>query len=224
MLWVAIIGLLCMAYLLGSIPTGYLAAKFLKGIDIRQHGSGSTGATNVLRVVGKKAALGTVMIDMLKGALAIVAVRWLYPIMVQAFSSGSSNDSVSFHVSFHWVITLAGLMVILGHSRSIWLNFTGGKSAASGLGILLAMVWPVALGVLAVFAGVMAGFRIVSLASISAAIAASILMILYQQPLPYQLLAIAGGLYVVLRHRKNIERLLAGTEPRVGKPLSKEQG
>ena len=82
------------------------------------------------------------------------------------------------------------------------------------------MVWPVGLGVLVVFVVVLAGFQIVSLASISAAISASVLMICFQQPLPYQLLAIAGGLYVILRHRKNIERLLAGTEPRVGRPLS----
>ncbi|MCG8365126.1 MAG: glycerol-3-phosphate 1-O-acyltransferase PlsY, partial [Pseudanabaenales cyanobacterium] len=205
-----------MAYMLGSIPTGYWLAKFLKGIDIRQHGSGSTGATNVLRVVGKKAALAALIIDILKGALTIVAVRWLYLIMVSVYSSGLS----SYQTGLHWMITLAGLMVMLGHSRSIWLNFTGGKSAASGLGILLAMFWPVGLGVLVVFAVVLAGFQIVSLASMSAAIAAAVLMIFYQQPFPYQLMAIAGGLYVILRHRKNIERLLAGTEPRVGRPLS----
>lgn len=216
MFWVAIIGLLLMAYMLGSIPTGYLLAKGLKGIDIRQHGSGSTGATNVLRVVGKKAALAALIIDILKGALTIVAVRWLYLIMVSVYSSGLS----SYQTGLHWMITLAGLMVMLGHSRSIWLNFTGGKSAASGLGILLAMFWPVGLGVLVVFAVVLAGFQIVSLASMSAAIAAAVLMIFYQQPFPYQLMAIAGGLYVILRHRKNIERLLAGTEPRVGRPLS----
>ena len=216
MFWVAIIGLLLMAYMLGSIPTGYLLAKGLKGIDIRQHGSGSTGATNVLRVVRKKAALAALIIDILKGALTIVAVRWLYLIMVSVYSSGLS----SYQTGLHWMITLAGLMVMLGHSRSIWLNFTGGKSAASGLGILLAMFWPVGLGVLVVFAVVLAGFQIVSLASMSAAIAAAVLMIFYQQPFPYQLMAIAGGLYVILRHRKNIERLLAGTEPRVGRPLS----
>lgn len=216
MLWVAIIGLLLMAYVLGSIPTGYLLARSLNGIDIRQHGSGSTGATNVLRVVGKKAALAVLLIDLLKGTLVIIAVRWLYPIAVQMFFA----ESPSYQAELHWVITLAGLMAILGHSRSIWLNFTGGKSAASGLGILLAMAWPVGLGVLAVFAVVLAGFQIVSLASISAAISAFVLMILFHQPLPYTLLAIAGGLYVILRHRKNIERLLAGTEPRVGKPLS----
>lgn len=216
MFWVAIIGLLLMAYMLGSIPTGYWLAKFLKGIDIRQHGSGSTGATNVLRVVGKKAALTALIIDILKGALAIVAVRWLYLIMVSVYSSGLSN----YQTGLHWMITLAGLMVMLGHSRSIWLNFTGGKSAASGLGVLLAMFWPVGLGVLVVFSVVLAGFQIVSLASMSAAIAAAVLMIFYQQPFPYQLMAIAGGLYVILRHRNNIERLLAGTEPRVGRPLS----
>ena len=215
MFWVAIIGLLLMAYLLGSIPTGYLLAKFLKGIDIRQHGSGSTGATNVLRVVGKEAALVALMIDLLKGVLAIVAVRWLYLLLAPAFAAGA----IGAQPGLYWVITLAGLLTMLGHSRSIWLGFTGGKSAASGLGILLAMFWPVGLGVLGVFAVMLAIFRIVSLASISAAIAAAVLMIFFQQPFPYQLMAIAGGVYVILRHRKNIERLLAGTEPHVGRPL-----
>ena len=207
-----------MAYLLGSIPTGYLLAKFLKGIDIRQHGSGSTGATNVLRVVGKKAAFVALMIDLLKGSLAIIAVRWLYLAIAPVSSAGPSD----YQTGLYWVITLAGLMVMLGHSRSVWLGFTGGKSAASGLGILLAMHWPVGLGVLGVFASVLAVFRIVSLSSMSAAISAAVLMMLFQQPLPYQLMAIMGGVYVILRHRNNIQRLLAGTEPKVGRPLTSD--
>ncbi|MDJ0702034.1 MAG: glycerol-3-phosphate 1-O-acyltransferase PlsY [Leptolyngbyaceae cyanobacterium MO_188.B28] len=218
MFWAAIIGLLLMAYLLGSIPTGYLLAKFLKGIDIRQHGSGSTGATNVLRVVGKKAAFTALSIDLLKGSLAIIAVRWVYQVIAPALSAESFN----YEIGLPWVITLAGLAVILGHSRSIWLGFTGGKSAASGLGILLAMFWPVGLGVLGVFALVLASFRIVSLSSISAAISAAVLMIIFQQPLPYQLMGIMGGIYVILRHRNNIQRLLVGTEPKVGRPLTSD--
>ena len=220
MFWAAIIGLLLMAYLLGSIPTGYLLAKFLKGIDIRQHGSGSTGATNVLRVVGKKAAFFALIIDLLKGSLAIIAVRWLYLVIASVSSAGSVNEIGFYETGLPWVITLAGLMVMLGHSRSVWLRFTGGKSAASGLGILLAMYWPVGLGVLGVFALMLAIFRIVSLSSMSAAISAAVLMILFQQPLPYQLMGILGGIYVILRHRNNIQRLLAGTEPRVGRPLT----
>ena len=122
--------LLAMAYLLGSIPTGYLVAKLLKGIDIREHGSGNTGATNVLRVVGKPAGISVLIIDLLKGVAAIMGTRWLYPL-------SQSNPSAS---TLAWLVTLSGLLAILGHSRSIWLGFTGGKSAATGLGVILALL------------------------------------------------------------------------------------
>lgn len=107
--------------------------------------------------------------------------------------------------------------MLLGHSRSIWLNFSGGKSAATGLGVLLAMSWPVGLGAATVFGVVLAIFRIVSLSSILAALAAIVLICGLEQPLPYRLLVIAGGIYVILRHRANIQRLLAGAEPRLGR-------
>jgi len=96
------------------------------------------------------------------------------------------------------------------------LNFTGGKSAATGLGVLLAMSWPVGLGATAVFAAVLAASRIVSLSSILAAVTAIILVRVLELPFAYQLLVMAGGVYVVVLHRANIRRLLAGTEPRVG--------
>ena len=105
---------------------------------------------------------------------------------------------------------------MLGHSRSIWLNFAGGKSAAAGLGVLLAMSWPVGLGAAAAFGVVLAISRIVSLSSMLAALTAIALVCVLEQPLPYRLLVIAGGIYVIVRHRANIQRLLAGTEPRMG--------
>ncbi|MDP8963101.1 MAG: glycerol-3-phosphate acyltransferase, partial [Cyanobacteriota bacterium] len=118
-----------------------------------------------------------------------------------------------------WLVALAAFAAVLGHSKSIWLNFTGGKSVATSLGILLAMSLPVGLGTLGVFAVVLAVSRIVSLGSIAGAIAVSVLMIFLGQPLPYQLFAAVAGLYVIFRHRSNIERILAGTEPRIGQPL-----
>ncbi len=107
--------------------------------------------------------------------------------------------------------------MLLGHGRSVWLNFTGGKSVATGLGVLLAMSWPVGLGAAMVFGVALAGFRIVSLSSMLAALTAIALICGLEQPLPYRLLVIAGGIYVIARHRTNIRRLLAGTEPRLGK-------
>ena len=106
--------------------------------------------------------------------------------------------------------------MLLGHSRSLWLGFTGGKSAATGLGVLLALSWPVGLGAASVFLLVLAVGRIVSLASMLAAVTAALLVCLLPEPLPYRLLVISGGLYVIVLHRANIARLLAGTEPRIG--------
>ena len=106
--------------------------------------------------------------------------------------------------------------MLLGHSRSIWLNFTGGKSAATGLGVLLAISWPVGLGAAMVVGGVLAIFRIVSLSSILGALTAIALIRGFDQPLPYRLLVIAGGIYVIVLHGANIQRLLAGIEPRLG--------
>jgi len=116
-----------------------------------------------------------------------------------------------------WAVCLAGLAAVLGHGRSIWLNFTGGKSAATGLGVLLAMSWPVGLGAAAAFGVALAIFRIVSLGSMLAALTAIVLVCGLEQPLPYRLLVIAGGIYVIMCHRANIQRLLAGSEPRLGR-------
>ena len=113
-----------------------------------------------------------------------------------------------------WAVCLAGLAALLGHARSIWLNFTGGKSVAAGLGVLLAMSWPVGAGAFALFGVALAISRIVSLSSILAALTAIALVCVLDQPLPYRLLVIAGGVYVIVRHRANIQRLLKGTEPR----------
>ena len=217
-LWITLCAaILLVAYLLGSIPTGYIAARLLKGIDIREHGSGSTGATNVLRTLGKGPGLLVLLIDTLKGVLAIALVDWFFTI---AFSRNMIPPEVNPSSWLTWVKTLAGLAAILGHSKSIWLGFTGGKSVATSLGILLAMSWQVGASTLGVFGVVLALSRIVSLSSIFGAIAVSVLMLVLSQPLPYQLFAVAGGLYVILRHRSNIQRLFAGTEPQLGKQIA----
>ncbi|MGA9378365.1 MAG: glycerol-3-phosphate 1-O-acyltransferase PlsY [Phormidium sp.] len=204
------IGLLLVAYLLGSFPTGFLAAKLLKGIDIRDEGSGSIGATNVLRTLGKGPAIVVLLVDALKGALAIALANWIYPF--------TNNESLP----LPWLVTLAGLLAVIGHSLPVWLNFKGGKSVATSLGILLAMSWQVGLATVGIFAFVVAITRIVSIGSIAGAIAVSLFMILFKEPLPYLIFSLAAGVYVIWRHRSNIQRIIAGTEPKVGQKLVTE--
>ncbi len=199
------------AYLLGSLPNGYWLGKYLQGIDIREHGSGSTGATNVFRTLGKKAGITVLIADLLKGVVAVGAVKVFFALVEQSL------------ILLHWepwFVTLAAFAAVLGHSKSIWLNFTGGKSVATRLGVLLVMSPLVALGTIAAFALVFAIWRIVSLSSICGAIAVNLLMLALGQPLPYMIFAVIAGIYVIWRHQSNIQRLLAGKEPKLGEKLS----
>src|SRR5215467_4581734 len=125
--WIAGAVGLTIAYLLGSTPAGYLAGKFLKGIDIREHGSRSTGATNVLRTLGKWPALVVLLVDVLKGAAAIVFAGWFYP-WLHGLPSVTPPMAFDLQSWGPWAVCLSGLAALLGHSRSIWLSFTGGKS------------------------------------------------------------------------------------------------
>ena len=135
--WLTLSGaVLLVAYLLGSTPTGYAAARILKGIDIREHGSGSTGATNVLRTLGKGPGLIVLLIDMLKGMLAIALIPWIFTF---ATSRNLVPVSVDLNLWLPWLVAFAGLAAVLGHSKSIWLGFSGGKSVATSLGVLLMM-------------------------------------------------------------------------------------
>lgn len=220
--WLVLNGvILIFAYVLGATPSGYWIGSWFYGIDIREQGSGSTGATNVLRTLGKWPGLAVLIIDILKGVLAIALVRYIYSLpFVQELTIAAGISNIL--MAKEWMVILVGLMALVGHSKSFWIGFKGGKSVASSLGILLAMSWVVGLGTLTVFILVLAISRIVSLSSISGAVAVSGLMFLSHQPLPYQIFAVAGGLYIILRHRTNIERLLAGKEPRIGQKLSTE--
>ena len=202
--------LVILAYLLGSLPTGYWLGRYLQGIDIREVGSGSTGATNVLRTLGKKAAITVLGVDLLKGAIAVTLVRGAYQFVPVTILSANWLD---------WLVLLAGLAAVIGHSKSIFLNFTGGKSVATSLGVLLAMAPAVGLGTLGSFLLVLALSRIVSLSSLCGAIAVNLLMVVLHQPLPYCLFAAIAGIYVIIRHRSNISRLLAGTEPKIGQKI-----
>jgi len=206
------IPVLVAGYLLGSIPSGYLAGRWLKGIDIRQEGSGSTGATNVLRVVGKGPALAVFVVDVLKGALAVLLAKAVLEPLGQPLSpSGWQIDG--------WIV-LAGLAGLAGHIWPIWLGWKGGKAVATGLGMLLGVSWPVGLACFGIFLAVLTFSRIVSLSSVVAALSLPLLMVGSfgsggMRP-AYLLLAVLTTALVVWRHRSNIERLWAGTEPRLG--------
>jgi glycerol-3-phosphate acyltransferase PlsY len=206
------IPVLVAGYLLGSIPSGYLAGRWLKGIDIRQEGSGSTGATNVLRVVGKGPALAVFVVDVLKGALAVLLAKAVLEPLGQPLSpAGWQIDG--------WIV-LAGLAGLAGHIWPIWLGWKGGKAVATGLGMLLGVSWPVGLACFGIFLAVLSFSRIVSLSSVVAALSLPLLMVGSfgsggMRP-AYLLLAVLTTALVVWRHRSNIERLWAGTEPRLG--------
>jgi acyl phosphate:glycerol-3-phosphate acyltransferase len=197
------------AYLFGSFPTGYLMGKYLQGIDIREHGSGSTGATNVLRTLGKKAGISVLLIDVAKGAIAVALIRLFYHYYPDILPLDWKP----------WLIITTALAAILGHSRSLWLNFMGGKSVATGIGVVFLVNPWMALGTLATFGLTVAISRIVSLSSLAGAIAVMILAILLQQPLPYIIFASLAGGYVIVRHRTNIQRIIAGEEPKLGQKL-----
>ena len=192
------------AYLLGSIPSGYLAGRWLAGIDIREHGSGSTGATNVLRQVGKTPALIVFLVDVFKGSAAVLVAKQLL--------GGDAHG---------WLVA-AGLLALAGHVWPIWLKGKGGKAVATGLGMLLGLLPAVGLASLGIFLLVLSFSRIVSLSSVVAALALPALIWIagYSQTTAYMGLGVLAALLVVWRHRGNIKRLLAGTEPKIGKRSS----
>ena len=187
---------LLLGYLLGSIPSGWLAGRWLKGIDLRELGSGSTGATNVLRQVGKGPALVVFLIDVGKGAAAVLLAR--------AF--GQSD----------WIQVLAGLTALAGHIWPVWLKFKGGKAVATGFGMFLGLAWPVGLASFGVFLLTLAIFRIVSLSSVLAAVSLPLLMIRFSGVGSYIVIALVAMGLVLWRHRSNLSRIIEGSEPKVG--------
>lgn len=184
------------AYLIGSIPTGYIIVKLLKGEDIRQIGSGSTGATNVKRVLGKGWFFGVMLLDALKGAL---------PVLIAKHFDGPIG----------LLAVLAAVAVLIGHSKSIFLGFTGGKSVASGVGTILALCWPVGLIIAVVWSIITYVSRYVSMGSIFALVISPTLMYIFGQPYAYVMYCAIGAIYIVYLHRENIKRLLEGNENKV---------
>ena len=180
-------------YLLGSIPFGYLLTRLAGGGDIRAIGSGSTGATNVLRTGRRGLAAATVLLDAGKGALAVLLLAPLAPGAALA----------------------AGAAAVVGHCSSPWIGFRGGKGVATGFGVVLAWSWPIGLacGVLWLVAAIIS--RRSSLASLVAVTAAPVLTFAFADPYTAPLIVLISAL-IIFRHQANIRRLLAGTEPRIG--------
>jgi len=190
-------------YLMGSVPTGYLMGKF-RGIDIRQHGSGNIGATNVWRVMGRGWGLAAFLCDFLKGFLLLFLVHRLeFP------------HDVTWPTSL--LLVACGFAAILGHNYTPWLGFKGGKGVATSAGVLAALLPWSLLVVFSLWGVVVLFTRIVSIASLLAAITLPIATAFFYpgQWIYFGLALLCGGL-VVWRHRSNIQRLIAGTEPRMG--------
>lgn len=187
------------AYIIGSIPTGYIVVKLFTGQDVRKVGSGSTGATNVKRVMGKGWFFAVLLLDAFKGALPVILAKIL---------------ATSF-VSIGLIPVLCAIAVILGHSKSIFLKFSGGKSVASGVGTIIALNWQVGLIIALVWSVITYTSKYVSLGSIIALAFAPFLMYVFEQPVAYTLYATIGAIYIIFLHRTNIARLIRGEESKV---------
>ena len=190
------------AYVIGSFPTGYLVVKAFKGEDIRQIGSGSTGATNVKRVLGKKGFYSVLLIDAVKGFIPVMLSKYL-------------EVKLGLYTDMHILPVLSAGAVIIGHSKSIFLGFTGGKSVATTAGVGLAIDWRVAVACYVVFAIVAYISKYISLASITVMFLMVILIIYFKNPLSYVIFCSITAIYVIYLHRENIKRLLNGTENKV---------
>jgi glycerol-3-phosphate acyltransferase PlsY len=202
------IAALLASYLLGSIPTAYLLGKILKGIDIRKVGSGNVGATNALRVLGKSAGITVLLIDILKGFIAVTLIADFFvnkPVLWQA-----QNLRI-----------IMGLCCICGHNWTIFLQFKGGKGIATSFGVLLGLAMKVpglniviGLIILSWFL-VFFSFRMVSLASIMAALVLPISCFFFKQPFLLIWLSLLLCILVIIRHKSNLIRIIQGKEPRL---------
>lgn len=206
---------IAIAYLLGSIPFGYLIVRATQGVDIRETGSGGTGATNVSRRSGKPAGVLTLVLDALKGAAAVVTAKVVLclPVFGQGALVGSSLENA------YWWIAAAAIAVIVGHIFPVWLRFRGGKGVATGVGVFLVLT-PISVALAGViFVLVVWRTRYVSLGSILGAVAIPLFVLLQNvfiqriDPVaPIMAAAIAGAMLIVFAHRENIGRLRNGTE------------
>ena len=204
----SILGALLFAYFLAGIPIGLLVGR-LRGIpDIRELGSGNIGATNVLRVLGTKAGVFVWVTDCLKGAVPVLAARYLFGLE-------------------GWAVGAAGVAATAGHCFSPYLRLTGGRGVSTGLGVVTGLFWPAGICALTLFAVVVAKTRYVSLGSITAASSTVVWIILWGHfidpyTFAYAVMAAACAAIIVARHAPNIQRLCTGTERKLGQKVTAE--
>ena len=189
------------AYLIGSIPFGYLIVRATGGGDVRATGSGGTGATNVTRRAGKAAGVFTLIFDALKGFVAVV------------FAESLLNDLEPTKAS--WILSAAAIAALLGHIFPIWLGFRGGKGVATGAGVFLALAPMAVLCAAVIFVAVVWWRKLVSLGSITAATTIPVYCWLFNYSTPLGVAAVSGGWLIFIAHRQNIARIWKGTEPRI---------
>lgn len=187
------LSMVILSYLLGSIPFGFLLTKLAGYGDIRKIGSGNIGATNVLRTGDKKLAILTLLLDGGKGAVAIFLVQYVFP----------------------EVAPLAGIAVLAGHLFPVWLDFKGGKGVATTIGVLLALSWPVGLSVIGIWLLIAYASRYSSLAALISIGVSPALAIAFGNG-EWMWLAVSMFMLIVWKHTENIQRLLAGKEPKIG--------
>jgi len=190
---------LVVAYLIGSLPFGYIASRIFQRTDIRDYGSGNIGATNVLRVMGWRAALPVFILDMLKGAAAVLLAKAI------------SGETI--------IYLSAGFLAMIGHSFPIFLNFKGGKAVATGIGVLAAVSGWVTLSLILAAGLIVALTRYVSLGSIIGTILVPLFFWLFGYELPYIFFGLAMAVLVAARHHENVGRLLKGTESKLGQKV-----
>lgn len=205
-----------LSYLVGSIPTSIILSKLLRGIDIRQHGSGNAGGTNVFRVLGWKWGVLTIILDAVKGAIAVVVVARLY------LDNFPFNNITPFD-DFTLIQIICGVAAVIGHIWTVFAGFRGGKGIATALGFLITLITIDMLLVLAVFTLTVTLSRYISLGSVMAAISLPIILVVrenlfgvqipgYNTILPF---VIGLVLLVLYTHRKNIDRLIKGSENKI---------
>jgi len=182
------VALVTLSYLAGGIPTGYLIVRRLKGLDIREHGSGNPGTANVYHVAGPQAGAATLLVDAIKGFAPVLIAHRVYP-------------------EQRWFIILCGAAAIVGHDWTVFLRFKGGKGVATSAGVFAALIpQPMALALMAFLGGMWSSGHI-SVGSLTAAVALPLLSLLLGSPMPYTVAAATASLLILYKHVPNIKRL-----------------